>query len=74
MKSIALEKKTINRNRKWQVASASKSCHKKQDIAVNMAAVSNTGNHMTAEDHINKGQDKVPLSIQLLLSIGLQTI
>jgi len=30
-----------------------------QDIAVNMFAVSNTGNHKTAEEEsINKGQDK----------------
>jgi len=29
-----------------------------QDVAVNVAAVSNAGNYKTAEEHINKVQDK----------------
>ena len=63
MDAIESNKKSVNRKRKQLVASASEPHNKKQrvpvqDVADNVAAVSNTVNHENAEEHINKGPDK----------------
>jgi len=56
-------KKSVNRKQKQLVASASEPRNKKQgvpvqDVADNVAAVSNTVNRKNAEEHINDGPDK----------------
>ena len=61
--AIESNKKSVNRKRKQLVASASEPRNKKQrvpvqDVADNVAAVSNTVNRKNAEEHINKGPDK----------------
>lgn len=62
LESIESKKKSVNRKRKQLVASASEPRNKKQgvpvqDVADNVAAVSNTANRKNAEEHINKGPD-----------------
>ena len=63
LEAIESKKKSVNRKRKQLVASASEPRNKKQgvpvqDVADNVAAVSNTVNRKNAEEHINKGPEK----------------
>ena len=63
MDAIESNKKSVNRKRKQLIASANEPRNKKQrvpvqDVADNVATVSNTANHKNAEEHINKGPDK----------------
>jgi len=62
LEAIESNKKSFNRKRKQLIASGSKPRNKKQgvpvqDVADNVAAVSNTVNRKNAEEHINKGPD-----------------
>jgi len=61
--AIESNKKSVNRKRKQLIASANKPHSKKQrvpvqDVADNVAAVSNTVNRKNGEAHMNKGPDK----------------